>query len=81
MGATIIPTASRSRWRGRGVKGGIAHGATDELGFHAVEERHYVTDLHATILHQMGLDPRSLEVPGRKRLDVDFGHVMEKVLA
>jgi hypothetical protein len=66
---------------GGGVKGGIAHGATDELGFHAVEERHYVTDLHATILHQMGLDPRSLEVPGRKRLDADFGHVMEKVLA
>jgi hypothetical protein len=29
----------------------------------------------------MGLDPRSLEVPGRKRLDADFGHVMEKVLA
>jgi hypothetical protein len=66
---------------GGGVRGGMTHGATDELGFHAVEERHYVTDLHATILHQMGLDPRALEIPGRKRLDVDFGHVMAKVLA
>jgi len=33
---------------GGGIKGGIAHGATDELGFHAVENRHYVTDIHAT---------------------------------
>jgi uncharacterized protein (DUF1501 family) len=41
---------------GGGVKGGIAHGATDEIGFHAVEDRHYVTDLHATVLHQLGLD-------------------------
>ena len=65
---------------GGGIKGGIAHGATDELGFHAVENRHYVTDLHATILHQLGLDPRTLEIPGRKRLDVDFGHVMKEIL-
>jgi uncharacterized protein (DUF1501 family) len=35
---------------GGGIKGGIAHGATDELGFHAVEQRHYVTDIHATVL-------------------------------
>ena len=45
---------------GGGIKGGIAHGATDELGFHAVENRHYVTDVHATLLHQLGLDPRRL---------------------
>ncbi|MCB1092659.1 MAG: DUF1501 domain-containing protein, partial [Verrucomicrobiae bacterium] len=57
------------------------HGATDELGFHAAEERHYVTDLHATVLHQMGLDPRKLEVPGRKRLERDFGEVMRGALA
>ncbi len=66
---------------GGGVKRGHVHGATDELGFHAVEGRHYVTDLHATVLHQLGLDPRKLEVPGRKRLDRDFGHVMKGVLA
>ncbi|MGE3317248.1 MAG: DUF1501 domain-containing protein, partial [Planctomycetaceae bacterium] len=52
---------------GGGIKGGVVHGKTDELGFHAVENRHYVTDLHATVLHQLGLDPRRLEIPGRKR--------------
>jgi hypothetical protein len=41
---------------GGGVKGGIIHGATDESGYQAVADRHYVTDLQATILHQMGLD-------------------------
>lgn len=65
---------------GGGVKGGLAHGKTDELGFHAVEGRHYVTDIHATVLHQMGLDPRRLEVPGRKRLDVDFGAPIREIL-
>ncbi len=66
---------------GGGTKKGFVHGATDELGFHAVEGRHYVTDLHATVLHLMGLDPRKLEVPGRKRLERDFGEVMEGVIA
>lgn len=66
---------------GGGLKKGYVHGATDELGFHATEERHYVTDLHATVLHQMGLDPRKLEVPGRKRLERDFGEVMHGALA
>ena len=58
---------------GGGLKGGITHGATDELGFHAVEHRHYVTDVHATLLYQLGLAPRSMEIPGRKRLERDFG--------
>ena len=66
---------------GGGVKGGYAYGATDELGFHAAENRHYVTDVHATVLRQLGLDPRRLEVPGRKRLERDFGEVMHGVLA
>jgi hypothetical protein len=66
---------------GGGIKGGVAHGATDELGFHAVENRHYVTDVHATVLHQLGLDPRRLEVPGRKRLDIDFGNPIKEILA
>ena len=60
---------------------GIAHGATDELGFHAVEHRHYVTDIHATVLHQLGLDPRKLEVPGRKRLEIDYGKPIKEILA
>jgi hypothetical protein len=66
---------------GAGVKGGVTHGATDEIGFHAAEHRHYVTDVHATVLHLLGLDSRKLEVPGRKRLDIDHGHVIKDILA
>jgi len=66
---------------GGGIKGGVVHGATDEIGFHAVEKRHYVTDVHATILHQLGLDSHRLEVPGRKRLDIDHGKVINEILA
>jgi hypothetical protein len=66
---------------GGGIKGGYVHGATDEIGFHAVEDRHYVTDLHATVLHQMGLDPHKLAVPGRKRLEIDYGTPMWKTIA
>ena len=65
---------------GGGIKGGIAHGITDEIGFHAVENRHYVTDIHATILKQMGLDSRKLEVPGRKRLDIDHGKPIDEII-
>ena len=65
---------------GGGLKGGVAHGLTDELGFHAVEDRHYVTDLHATVLHQLGLDSRRLEIPGRKRLEIDFGQPMRAIM-
>jgi Protein of unknown function (DUF1501) len=66
---------------GGGLKGGIAHGATDELGFHAVQNRHYVTDIHATVLHQLGLDPRRLEIPGHKRLEIDFGQPIREIIA
>lgn len=66
---------------GGGVQGGLAHGATDELGFHAVEDRHYVTDLHATVLHQLGLDSSQLQYPGRQRIESDIGSVMFDVLA
>jgi hypothetical protein len=66
---------------GGGLKGGMVHGATDEIGFHAVENRHYVTDIHATILHQLGLDSRKLEIPGRKRLEIDHGKVISEIIA
>ncbi|MBO10011.1 MAG: hypothetical protein CMJ68_04535 [Planctomycetaceae bacterium] len=65
---------------GAGVKRGFIHGATDELGFHAVEPGHYVTDIHATVLHLMGLDGRRLEVPGRKRLEIDHGNPIREIL-
>jgi len=66
---------------GGGLKGGVVHGATDEIGFHAVENRHYVTDIHATILHQLGLDSRQLEIPGRKRLEIDHGSPIQAIIA
>jgi hypothetical protein len=66
---------------GGGIKRGVTHGATDELGFHAEEDRHYVTDLHATVLHQMGLDPRRLDIPGRQRLEIDYGRVIREIVA
>src|SRR5437867_4353718 len=50
-----------SMWlAGAGVKGGQAVGATDELGFKAVQDRVHISDLHATILHLMGLDHEKL---------------------
>ncbi|MDA1233018.1 MAG: DUF1501 domain-containing protein [Planctomycetota bacterium] len=66
---------------GGGIKGGMAHGATDEIGFHAAEDRHYVTDIHATLLHQLGLNPRELAILGRKRLEKEFGNPIHEVIA
>ena len=66
---------------GGGLKQGCIHGATDEFGFHAVEHPHYVTDIHATALRQLGLDPLQLEVPGRKRLDMDRGVAIDAIIA
>jgi hypothetical protein len=45
---------------GAGVKGGLAYGATDEFGFAAVDKRMHVHDLHATMLHLMGLNHEKL---------------------
>ncbi|MFM1921174.1 MAG: hypothetical protein RLZZ303_2808, partial [Candidatus Hydrogenedentota bacterium] len=45
---------------GGGIKGGHSFGQTDELGSRAVENRVQVKHLHATVLHQMGLDPNAL---------------------
>ena len=66
---------------GGGIKGGIAHGATDEIGYHADVGRHYVTDVHATLLHQLGLDRHSMEVPGHKRLERDFANVIDDIIS
>ena len=67
---------------GGGIRGGIAHGATDELGFHAAVDRHYITDIHATLLHRSNLRPRRrLEVPGQKRLEIDFGKAIQEIMA
>lgn len=74
------PHAFTIWFAGAGIKKGIVHGATDELGFHVIENPHYVTDVHATLLHLMGLDSRRLEIPGRKRLDIDHGNPIHDIL-
>jgi len=66
---------------GAGIQRGVVHGETDELGYHAQGEGHYVTDLHATVCHLLGMDLRRLEVPGRKRLEIDHGHVIREILS
>lgn len=69
---------------GGGIKGGLAYGATDEFGWHAVENKVHVHDLHATILHLMGIDHERLtyHYGGRNyRLTDVFGNVVKDILA
>ena len=69
---------------GGGVKGGLAFGATDELGMNAVENPVHVHDLHATILHLLGLDHEKLtyRYAGRDfRLTDVHGRVVREILA
>lgn len=73
-----------SMWlAGGGVKGGMAYGATDPLGGVAVQEKMHIHDLHATILHLMGIDHERLtyRYAGRDfRLTDVFGEVATKIL-
>jgi hypothetical protein len=69
---------------GGGFKGGIAYGATDEFGFKAAENRVSIHDLHATLLHQLGMDHTKLtyRYAGRDfRLTDVFGEVVKDILA
>ncbi|MEX2263000.1 MAG: DUF1501 domain-containing protein [Bryobacteraceae bacterium] len=69
---------------GAGVKPGFIYGATDEFGYHAVEDRMHLHDLHATVLHLMGLDHEKLTHPhgGRNfRLTDVAGQVAHKIIA
>jgi len=69
---------------GGGVKGGMAYGATDEFGFAAAEKKVHIHDLHATILHLMGLDHEKLtyRYSGRDfRLTDVHGTVVRDILA
>jgi hypothetical protein len=47
---------------GGGIKGGVVHGSTDDVGYKAVEHPHYYSDLHATILRQLGLDYKKMTI-------------------
>jgi len=69
---------------GGGVRGGMTHGATDDFGFYAVRDKVHVHDLHATMLHLLGLDHEALtyRYSGRDfRLTDVHGRVVEKILA
>jgi hypothetical protein len=74
-----------SMWlAGGGVKGGLTYGATDEFGYNAVENVVTVHDLHATLLHLLGIDHEKLTFPfqGRQfRLTDVSGNVVKPVLA
>jgi uncharacterized protein (DUF1501 family) len=77
-------TAFSTLLAGGGIKGGLAYGASDELGMNAVEKKVHVHDLHATILHQLGLDHEQLtyRYAGRDfRLTDVYGDVVTGILA
>ena len=69
---------------GGGMKPGLTYGATDDFGYHATENKVHVHDLHATILHQLGIDHKRLTFrsQGRDfRLTDVHGHVVKDLLA
>jgi uncharacterized protein (DUF1501 family) len=69
---------------GGGIKPGVTVGATDEFGLKGIEDKVHVHDLHATILHLMGVDHKKLTFfrDGRdERLTVNGGSLIKKVLA
>jgi hypothetical protein len=69
---------------GGGFKAGLTHGETDEIGHMAVDGKVHMHDLHATILHQLGLDHEKLTFrhAGRDfRLTDVHGHVVKEVIS
>ena len=66
---------------GGGVRGGYIHGSTDDVGYRAVENRHYLSDLQATILLQLGLDARKMITTVNNRpirlVEEGFGPIRE----
>ncbi|HJT34923.1 MAG TPA: DUF1501 domain-containing protein [Pirellulales bacterium] len=69
---------------GGGVQGGVTHGTTDDIGLYAVENKVHVHDLHATILHLLGLDHEQLTFTHNgqeERLTMVAGRVVREVLA
>ena len=68
---------------GGGIKGGVTHGATDDVGYKAVDHPHYCADLHATLLHQLGLDHKKMQVQalGRTMRLVEEGEPIGEILA
>ena len=82
--ATTTRSDSASGWPAAGVKGGMVYGATDEYGYKAVEGRCQIHDLHATMLHLLGVDHKRLTYRwgGRDmRLTDVHGELIEAILA
>lgn len=78
------PTGFTVWLAGGGIKPGLVYGATDELGHFAIEDKVHMHDLHATILHQLGLNHEKLTYThnGRPfRLTDVHGHVVKDILA
>ena len=78
--------AGFSMWlAGGGIKGGVTYGATDELGYRAVEDPVSVGDLHATVLHLFGIDANNFTVPFQgldwRLTGVEGGKVVRGILA
>ncbi len=77
------PSAFTSWLAGGGIKGGVTHGASDEWSFRAVENVTYGYDLHATVLHLLGIDHERLTFRhdgiDRRLTDV-HGHVLHEIL-
>jgi uncharacterized protein (DUF1501 family) len=68
---------------GGGIKVGRAVGATDDIGFRAVEDPYHIRDVHTTILHQLGLDQEKLTFPHlgrRERLTLIEGKVIKSIV-
>ena len=68
---------------GAGIKGGVSYGASDDWGYQAVENKTFCYDLHATVLHLMGIDHEKLAVRQNgidRRLTDVHGHVVREVL-
>jgi hypothetical protein len=84
LGRDHHPQAFTMWMAGGGIKPGITLGATDELGFHVVEDPVHIHDLHATLLHLLGIEHTKLtfRYQGRDyRLTDVHGHLVEKLLA
>ncbi len=84
LGRDHHPQAYSMWMAGGGIKPGITVGATDELGFHVVEDKVHVHDLQATILHLLGIDHERLTFlfQGRQyRLTDVHGHVVNSILS
>ena len=78
------PGAFTAWLAGGGIRGGTAYGTTDELGFQAAEHPAYSYDLHATALHQLGVDHERLSFYHngvQRRLTDVHGHVIKEILA